>query len=585
MNRNITQSHLTPPHGGELVNLLLDPEEAAYLKTQSRDFPSWDLTTRQICDLELLLSGGFSPLRGFMNRADYEGVCHEMKLTNGVLWPMPITLDVTEAFAKTLKPGSSRIALRDSEGVMLAVLHVEDVWQPDRNGEAKAVFGTTSKAHPGVDYLLNKANARYVGGRLEGLQMPTHYDFRTLRLTPADLRAEFTRLGWRRIVAFQTRNPMHRAHVELTFRAARQVEASLLIHPSVGMTRPGDVDYFTRVRCYQLLVTKYPHGTAKLSLLPLAMRMGGPREAIWHALIRKNHGCSHFVVGRDHAGPGKDVDGKPFYGPYQAQELFRKHQAEIGVEMVPFQMMVYVEERDKYFPENEVPKDTRVLNLSGTELRRRLNEGREIPAWFTYPEVARELRRSFPPRHKQGFTVFFSGLSGAGKSTIANVLLTKFLEMGGRPVTLLDGDLVRKHLSSELGFSKEHRDINIRRIGYVASEITKNGGIAICAPIAPYDATRKDVRGMIEPFGGFVLVHLSTSVEVCERRDRKGLYAKARAGILKEFTGISDPYEEPSDAEVRINTAELTPEEAAQEIVLHLEREGFVGINGGAAVA
>ena len=584
MNRNSTQSHLTPPHGGELVHLLLEPEEAAYLKTQSRDFPSWDLSTRQIRDLELLLSGGFSPLRGFMNRADYEGVCHEMKLSSGLLWPMPIVLDVTEAFASALKPGSSRIALRDSEGVMLAVLHVEDVWQPDRNAEAGAVFGTTSKAHPGADYLLNKTNAWYVGGRVEGLQVPTHYDFRTLRLTPADLRSQFTRLGWRRIVAFQTRNPMHRAHVELTFRAARQVEASLLIHPSVGMTRPGDVDYFTRVRCYQLLVSKYPHGTAKLSLLPLAMRMGGPREAIWHALIRKNHGCSHFIVGRDHAGPGKDVNGKPFYGPYQAQELFRKHQAEIGVEMVPFQMMVYVEERDKYFPEDEVPKGTRVLNLSGTELRRRLNEGREIPAWFTYPEVARELRRSFPPRHKQGFTVFFSGLSGAGKSTIANVLLTKFLEMGGRPVTLLDGDLVRKHLSSELGFSKEHRDINIRRIGYVASEITKNGGIAICAPIAPYDATRKDVRGMIEPFGGFVLVHLSTSVEVCEKRDRKGLYAKARAGILKEFTGISDPYEEPSDAEVRLNTAELSPEEAAQEIILHLEREGFIGINGGAGI-
>ena len=584
MNRNSTQSHLTPPHGGELVHLLLEPEEAAYLKTQSRDFPSWDLSTRQIRDLELLLSGGFSPLRGFMNRADYEGVCHEMKLSSGLLWPMPIVLDVTEAFASALKPGSSRIALRDSEGVMLAVLHVEDVWQPDRNAEAGAVFGTTSKAHPGADYLLNKTNAWYVGGRVEGLQVPTHYDFRTLRLTPADLRSQFTRLGWRRIVAFQTRNPMHRAHVELTFRAARQVEASLLIHPSVGMTRPGDVDYFTRVRCYQLLVSKYPHGTAKLSLLPLAMRMGGPREAIWHALIRKNHGCSHFIVGRDHAGPGKDVNGKPFYGPYQAQELFRKHQAEIGVEMVPFQMMVYVEERDKYFPEDEVPKGTRVLNLSGTELRRRLNEGREIPPWFTYPEVARELRRSFPPRHKQGFTVFFSGLSGAGKSTIANVLLTKFLEMGGRPVTLLDGDLVRKHLSSELGFSKEHRDINIRRIGYVASEITKNGGIAICAPIAPYDATRKDVRGMIEPFGGFVLVHLSTSVEVCEKRDRKGLYAKARAGILKEFTGISDPYEEPSDAEVRLNTAELSPEEAAQEIILHLEREGFIGINGGAGI-
>jgi sulfate adenylyltransferase len=575
-----THSHLVPPHGGELVDLLLESEAAAELQAKSRDFPSWDLTSRQIRDLELLLSGGFSPLRGFMTRDDYESVCGEMKLANGLLWPIPITLDVCEAFAKSLKPGSSKVALRDSEGVMLAVLHVEDVWQPDRKAEAHSVLGTTSTAHPGVDYLLNKGNGWYVGGRVEGLQPPTHYDFRNLRVTPADLRTEFGRLGWRRIVAFQTRNPMHRAHVELTFRAARQIEASLLIHPSVGMTRPGDVDYFTRVRCYQLLISKYPHGTAKLALLPLAMRMGGPREAIWHALIRKNHGCSHFIVGRDHAGPGSDTNGKPFYGPYEAQELFKKHEEAIGVEMVPFQMMVYVEDRDKYFPENEVPKETRVLNLSGTELRRRLNEGRDIPGWFTYPEVSLELRRSFPPRHKQGLTVFFSGLSGAGKSTIANVLLIKFLEMGGRPVTLLDGDLVRKHLSSELGFSKEHRDINIRRIGYVASEITKNGGIAICAPIAPYDSTRKDVRGMIEPFGGFILVHLSTSVDVCEQRDRKGLYAKARAGILKEFTGISDPYEEPTDAEVTVNTAELSPEEAAQEIILHLEQEGFIGING-----
>ncbi|MDQ3115456.1 MAG: adenylyl-sulfate kinase, partial [Verrucomicrobiota bacterium] len=350
-----------------------------------------------------------------------------------------------------------------------------------------------------------------------------------------------------------------------------------------GLTKPGDVDYFTRVRCYQLLVGKYPGGTAKLSLLPLAMRMGGPREAIWHALIRKNYGCSHFIVGRDHAGPGNDADGKPFYGPYDAQELFKKHQDAIGVEMVPFQMMVYLEDKDKYVPDNEVPEGARVLNISGTELRTRLNEGRDLPTWFTYPEVAVELRKSFPPRARQGFTVFFSGLSGSGKSTIANVLMTKFLEVGGRPVTMLDGDLVRKHLSSELGFSKEHRDINIRRIGYVASEITKNGGIAICAPIAPYEATRKDVRGLIEPLGGFILVHLSTSVDVCEQRDRKGLYAKARAGILKEFTGISDPYEDPVKPEVRINTAELTPEEAAQEIILHLEREGFIGMNRGPA--
>jgi sulfate adenylyltransferase len=513
-----------------------------------------------------------------MTRADYEGVCHNMRLANGTLWPMPVTLDVTEEFAKKLTPRTSKIALRDPEGVMLAVLNVEEVWQPDRKAEAKAVFATTSAAHPGADYAINKSNPWYVGGKIEATQIPSHYDFRNLRLTPAEVRAEFARVGWRKVVAFQTRNPMHRAHVELAFRAAKQVEANLLIHPVVGMTKPGDVDYYTRVRCYQLLLSKFPQSTAKLSLLPLAMRMGGPREAIWHALIRKNHGVTHFIVGRDHAGPGSDPETKkPFYGPYEAQEVFKKHEADIGVTMVPFNMMVYLEDQDKYVPDDEVKKGDRVLNISGTELRQRLNEGREIPAWFTYPEVVSELRRSFPPRHKQGVTIFFTGLSGSGKSTIANVLMTKFLEMGGRPTTMLDGDLVRKNLSSELGFSKEHRDINIRRIGYVASEITKNGGIAICAPIAPYDATRKYVRQLIEPYGGFILVHIATSVEVCEQRDRKGLYAKARAGILKEFTGISDPYEVPSDAEVTINTGELSAEEAAQEVILHLEREGFIG--------
>ncbi len=576
-------SHLVPPHGGELVNLIAEPGRAEELKAHSREWASWDLTPRQLCDLELLLSGGFSPLRGFMSRADYEGVCHNMKLASGLLWPMPITLDVKEEFAKTLKAGSSKIALRDPEGVMLAVLHVEDVWQPDRKAEAQAVFASTSSAHPGADYAINKANPWYVGGKLEGLQLPSHYDFKTIRLTPAELRAEFARLGWRKVVAFQTRNPMHRAHAELALRAGKTVEANVLVHPVVGMTKPGDVDYFTRVRCYQLILPKFPAGTAKLSLLPLAMRMGGPREAIWHALIRKNHGCTHLIVGRDHAGPGKDADGKPFYGPYEAQETFKKHEKEIGVTMVPFSMMVYLEDKDEYVPDTEVPSGAKVLNISGTELRDRLNNGREIPTWFTYPEVVKELRKSYPPRHKQGVTIFFTGLSGSGKSTIANILLTKFLETGGRPVTILDGDLVRKHLSSELGFSKEHRDINIRRIGYVASEITKNGGIAICAPIAPYDSVRKQVRQMVEPYGGFILVHIATPIETCEIRDRKGLYAKARAGIVKEFTGVSDPYEAPTDAEVVINTAELSAEEAAQEIILHLEREGFVGANGESA--
>ncbi len=559
---------------------MIGADRAAELKEQSRDWPSWDLSPRQICDLELILSGGFSPLAGFMNRADYDAVCEGMRLADGTLWPIPITLDVTEEAAKGLGEGSV-LALRDPEGVMLAALHVDEVWRPDREAEANKVYGTADSAHPAVADLLRPARPVYVGGRVEGIQSPAHFDFSDLRMTPRRLREEFERLGWRKIVAFQTRNPMHRAHQEITLRAALEHRANLLVHPVVGMTKPGDVDHYTRVRCYQAILDRYPRETAMLSLLPLAMRMAGPRSALWHAIIRKNHGCTHLIVGRDHAGPGNDSTGKPFYGPYDAQELLSRHEEELGVTMVPFRMMVYVEDLDAYQPADQVAEGSRVLNISGTELRDRLAQGRDIPEWFSFPEVARELQRSHPPRHAQGFTVFFTGLSGAGKSTVANVLMVKFLEMGGRPVTLLDGDIVRTNLSSELGFSKEHRDINIRRIGFVASEITKNGGIAICAPIAPYDAVRKEVRGTVSPGGGFVLVHVSTSLEVCESRDRKGLYAKARAGIIKEFTGISDPYEAPDDAEVILDTAELSPEEAAHEVLLHLEREGYIGAASG----
>ena len=567
---------LISPHGGALVDLIVTPERAAELKEGSRNWPSWDLTARQLCDLELLGNGGFSPLRSFLGQDDYEAVCERMRLTDGTLWPIPVNLDIPEEKAAEIGPGAS-LALRDPEGVMLAALHVSELYRPDRGQEAKLVFGATDKAHPGAAYLLSQANPVYVAGKLEVISLPVSYDYKSLRLGPEQLRALFHRLGWARVVAFQTRNPMHRAHVELTLRAARQVEANLLIHPSVGMTKPGDVDHHTRVRCYQAVLKGYPHSTATLSLLPLAMRMGGPREAVWHAIIRKNYGASHFIVGRDHAGPGDDSSGKPFYGPYDAQALLSEHGAELGVGIVPFQQMVYVEDRDEYMPVDEVPKGVRTLDISGTELRRRLAEGRDIPTWFTFPEVAAELRRSYPPRSHQGFTVFFTGLSGSGKSTIAGILLTKLLEEGGRPVTLLDGDVVRKNLSSELGFSKEHRDINIRRIGWVASEITKNGGIAICAPIAPYEAVRQEVRSMIEPLGGFILVHISTPLEVCEGRDRKGLYAKARAGIVKEFTGISDPYEVPENAEVHVDTTDISAEEAAQHVMLHLQSEGYLG--------
>jgi len=562
-------------HGGQLKELYLTENLADDEKVEAKNYPSWDLTQRQVCDLDLLMSGAFSPLEGFLGKKDYESVCNDMRLVSGVLWPIPVTLDVSEEFASAVETGQ-RIALRDPEGVLLATMEISDKWTPDRLSEATRIFKTTDELHPGVAYLLHRSNPVYLGGRVFGIEPPTYYDFKLLRDTPSELRGRFRKLGWRKIVAFQTRNPLHRAHQELTFRAARESEANLLIHPVIGMTKPGDIDHFTRVRCYEHVLEQYPEQTTQLSLLNLAMRMAGPKEAIWHAIIRKNYGCTHFIVGRDHAGPGNDSQGKPFYGPYDAQELYREHEEELDIAMVPFRNMVYVENRAEYCAEDEIQPGDKVLNLSGTEFRRRLNEGLDIPEWFSYPKVVEELRRAHPPRHEQGFTVFFTGLSGSGKSTVANALLIKLLENGSRPVSLLDGDVVRKNLSSELSFSKEHRDLNIQRIGFVASEITKNGGIAICAPIAPYASTRQQVREMISPAGGFVEVFVSTPIETCEARDRKGLYAKARAGLIKGFTGIDDPYEEPQNAEIVINTAELTPDLSAHRILITLEKLGYI---------
>ena len=560
-----------------LTELFVPNNQVKDLKNQAGQFLSWDLTPRQICDLELIMNRGFYPLDGFLTQKDYEEVIENMRLANGKIWPIPITLDVSQEFADMVKTKQD-IALRDQEGVILAILSISDKWIPNKKREAEKVFGSDDIAHPAVNYLQNIAGPVYLGGKITGIQKPVHYDFRGRRDTPNELRAYFQKLGWQRIVAFQTRNPLHRAHQELTFRAAKEVQANLLIHPVVGMTKPGDVDHFTRVRCYEAILGKYPSATTTLSLLNLAMRMAGPREALWHGLIRANHGCTHMIVGRDHAGPGKNKQGEDFYGPYDAQDLFKQHETEIGIKMVDFKHMVYVEERAQYYPSNEVPKGASVLDISGTELRRRLREGLDIPDWFSFPEVVKELRRTLPPRNKQGFTVFFTGLSGSGKSTIANALMVKLMETGDRPVTLLDGDLVRKHLSSELGFSKEHRDINIRRIGYVASEITKNGGIAICAPIAPYTATRRVIRELIEEQGAFIEIHVATSLEECERRDRKGLYKLAREGKIQEFTGISDPYEEPKMPELRVETENTEVDYCAQQVLLKLESMGLIAV-------
>jgi len=563
------------PHGGRIVDLRVDAERAALLKQLAMDLPEVVLNERHMCDLELLATGAFSPLTGFMVQADHAAVCDRMRLSDGTLWPIPICLDVSEDRARRLEAGQS-VALRDPEGFLLGVMHLADIWPAAVEDEARAVYGTLDRSHPGVDFLLQRAGNFYLGGPVEVISLPIHYDFKQIRRTPAEIRALHQRLGWQRVVGFTTRNPVHRPQYELTLAAMRQARANLLLLPFVGVARPEDIDHYTRVRCYQEILRHYPPDTAMLNLLPLAVRLAGPRNALLHAIIAKNFGCTHFIVGRDHGSPGLDMEGRPFYDCRETRALAADMAQELGIGILSFDEMCYLPYEDEYRFADQVPAETQTLRLTGSQIRQRLRSGRRIPEWASFPEVVAELQRAWPPPRRQGFTVFLTGLSGAGKSTIAKVLYSRFLEIGDRPVTLLDGDIVRHHLSSELTFSKEHRDVNVRRIGFVASEITKNRGIAICAPIAPYRSTRREIRRSIEAYGGFIEVHVSTPLAVCEQRDRKGMYAKARAGLIKGFTGVDDPYEAPEKPELRIDTEELTPDEAAQQVLVYLGQRGFL---------
>jgi sulfate adenylyltransferase len=563
---------LIEPYGGRLVNLVVAEAERAEVTRYAYTLPSIQLSPRSLCDLELLAVGAFSPLDRFMGKEDYLGVVEKMRLKDGTLFPMPITLPVTDGDA--IRVGAD-IALRSANNDLIGVMKIEEKFAWDLNHEASNVYRTTDSRHPTVAEM-SKWEKTYISGPLRVITLPKHYDFVDLRRAPAEVRRALEAMGHENVVAFQTRNPIHRAHEELTKRAAREVGGSLIIHPVVGMTKPGDIDHYTRVRAYRVLVDKYyERGTTLLSLLPLAMRMGGPREALWHAIIRRNHGANHFIVGRDHAGPGNDSKGKPFYGPYDAQNLLREHQAEIGVKMVPFKEMVYLQDEDRYEESDKVPAGVRVASISGTQVRVDfLGNGRQLPEWFTRPEISAILSRVSPPYHRRGFCIWFTGLSGAGKSTIAEILASLLLEHG-RVATVLDGDVVRTHLSRGLGFSKEDRDMNILRIGFVASEITRHNGVVICAAVSPYRATRDEVRDMV---GGeqFVEVHVDTPLEVCEQRDIKGMYAKARRGEIKGFTGIDDPYEEPLNPELRLGTTGCLPEENARKIVQYLISKGFL---------
>jgi sulfate adenylyltransferase len=563
-------------HGGPLQNLLLPEHDIAAAKREAAGLPAHDLTPRQANDLELLLTGAFSPLQGFLNADDYASVVQDLRLANGTLWPIPIVLDVGTDFAAKLSVGAA-ISLRDVEGVPLAILDIESIYTPDRQAEAQAVYGSTDLTHPGVAALLGHTQPVYLGGRIRGIELPRHFDFRADRHTPRALRTWFAANGWQRIVAFQTRNPLHRAHYELTRRAAESVGAKLLLQPVVGQTKPGDIDHFTRVRCYQAVLPHYTPGSAKLSLLPLAMRMAGPREALWHAIIRKNYGATHFIIGRDHAGPGNDKSGKPFYPPLAAQALVQQYATELGIEIVAFPAYVYSAKRQAYLAAPEAKPDDEITDISGTELRQRLSTGAEIPAWYSFPEVVDVLRERHPGAAPRGAVVLFTGLSGSGKSTLANALISLIMERSARPVTLLDGDLVRKHLSKGLGFSREDRDANVTRIGFVASEVARHGGIAVCAPIAPFANARADVRRLaLEAGGEYVEVHVSTALETCEARDRKGLYAKARSGELKQFTGISDPYEVPENPSLRLDGGSGEAVDLARQVLELLVARGVL---------
>lgn len=562
-------------HGNHLVDLLIEDEQQKdSLKTHSEHFISITLNKRQLCDLEMLINGALSPLTGYMDKETYNSVIHTGRLTDNLLWPIPIVLDIDSSTAEKINSGD-KIALRDTEGFMPAVLIVSDIWQADKKLEAESIYGTTSELHPGVDYLINQSHEYYIGGTIKGIEQPSHFDFEQLWSTPKELQQQFTKRGWRNVLAFQTSKPMHRVHQEITLNAARDAQAHILIHPTVGTTKPGDLHYYARVHCYQAMKKYFPENLALLSLLPMAMRMAGPKEALWHAIINKNYACSHMIIGPQHASPPSSKT--QFYSQTSARDYALKHEEELGIKIIAIEETRYVAERKTFLPVSTIKKQHLASEmLTEQEVKTYLNNNIKLPDWYSFPEIISALSKAYPPRYKQGFTLFFTGLSGSGKSTLAKIVYAKMIELGVRPVTLLDGDIVRHNLSSELGFSRNDRNINVRRISFVANEITKNGGIAICAPIAPYNAMRKEARALIEQHGAYIEIHVATPLDVCESRDRKGLYAKARKGIIPEFTGISDPYDPPESPELRIDTSNFSPMEAAQEIYLYLFREGYL---------
>lgn len=555
--------------------MIVTESRANEIKAASKDYPSITLDERCLCDLELLAIGGFSPLKTFMGQNDYLSVLQNMRLANGTLWPLPVTLPVDPSSG--LEVGKP-LALRDVYGNLVGLLHVQEIYPIEKPLEAASAYGTHDPLHPSVAYL-NRSSGHYCSGPLEVIRVPPHYDFVSLRRTPAELREHFEKLGWSKIVAFQTSAYMFRPHEEPARNAASQIGAGLLIQPVVGTTKPGDVDHYTRIRSYKALAeTAFEPGQCVLSLLPLTMRMAGPRDALLGSIISRNFGCTHFMVGPDHASPGLDSTGKPFYSPLAAQEFLKSNQDEIGIRLISYTPWVYLPDLDQFASPDDIPAGSKTADISADQVRDDyLARGIPLPDWFCRPAVASILSETSPPKNRQGLTIWFTGLSGSGKSTIAHGLVERLAEYG-RNVAFLDGDEIRTHLSKGLGFSKEDRDTNIHRVGYVAGLLAAQGGTTICSVVSPYRAPRDHARKLSR--GHFVEIFCDTPIDICETRDVKGLYAKARAAVADGkglgFTGVDDPYEPPLNPEVTLDTSRLGVPECVDVIVGKLKELGYI---------
>jgi sulfate adenylyltransferase len=517
------------------------------------------LDERNLNDLEMFFLGAFDPLQGYNTFENFNSIVTHGCLEDGTIWPIPFVLPVPECLLTKNNNSVSThsnvfLNVRDVLGTIVARVSVVDCYKVNIDVYGQLLLETSDTNHPFMDYLHNNhRDSVYVGGNITPICPIKHFDFIQYRQNTKQVKDMIRHDHWDAVIGFQTRNPMHKSHFELTRQAVSEVQKELetsntssarvllLITPSCGVTQPGDIDSATRIRCYQKILPYYKdlyNIDVKLVVLPLTMRMAGPKEALWHALIRQNFGCTHFIIGRDHAGPScLQKNGKSFYEPYAAHALLKSFATKLKIIPILSMNMVYVPDKKQYVQENLLPPNASYEQLSGTKFRTALQNREPIPEWFSFPTVLEELKKVYHPRYQQGFCIYFTGLPCSGKSTLAKAVSARLeeRESENRHVSILDADIVRLHLSRGLGYSKQDRSVNVQRIGYVASLITYHYGIVLVANIAPYAADRLSNRRLItNAGGGYIEVYVSTPLSICQTRDVKQHYKNARLGVLKQ---------------------------------------------------